>query len=49
MNYIEQEIITQVCEGCNEWVNQEELAWDLEEDRMVCHDCHDSNVVDKGE
>lgn len=34
-----QEIITQQCECCGQWVNQMELLWDLEEDRLVCKDC----------
>ena len=41
-----QGIIYQVCESCHDWHNQEELVWDLEEDRLVCKDCHDSIVVD---
>lgn len=34
-----QGIITQLCESCHKWVNQEELVWDLEEDRLVCIQC----------
>lgn len=33
------EMITQECECCHEWVNQMELVWDLEEDRLVCKEC----------
>jgi formylmethanofuran dehydrogenase subunit E len=33
------EIITQQCECCGECVNQMELLWDLEEDRLVCKEC----------
>jgi len=33
------EMITQKCECCHEWVNQMELVWDLKEDRLVCKDC----------
>ena len=36
-----QEIITQLCECCNEWIDQLLLVWDLEEDRLVCTTCHD--------
>ena len=32
--------ITQQCECCHEWVSQGELVWDLEEDRLVCKECH---------
>ena len=38
------DIITQQCECCHEWINQEELVWDLEEDRLVCKDCCLSNI-----
>ena len=34
-----QEIITQLCESCHNWVDQRELVWDLEEDRLVCIKC----------
>jgi len=34
------EIITQQCECCHRWVNQEELVWDLEQDRLVCRQCY---------
>ena len=33
------EIITQQCECCHKWINQMELLWDLEEDRLVCKEC----------
>ena len=39
-------MIKQLCECCNEWVNQMDLVWDLEEDRLVCTTCHESIVVD---
>ena len=32
-------IITQQCECCGSWVNQEDLLWDLEADRLVCKAC----------
>ena len=32
-------IITQQCECCGEWVDQEKLVWDLEADRLVCKFC----------
>lgn len=35
-----QAIITQQCECCSYWVNQQELVWDLEEDRLVCKLCY---------
>jgi hypothetical protein len=35
-------MIKQLCECCNEWVDQMDLLWDLED-----YTCHDSNVVDK--
>jgi len=33
-------MIEQLCERCHEWVNQMELVWDLEEDRLVCISCY---------
>ena len=38
-----QAIITQQCECCHKWVNQENLVWDLEEDRLICQDCYDAH------
>jgi len=35
-----QEIITQLCECCHRWVDQRELVWDLEEDRLICLHCY---------
>ncbi len=37
-------MIKQLCECCNEWVNQESLVWDLEEDRLVCRECYSGLV-----
>lgn len=34
------ETIYQECECCQSWVNQEHLLWDLEEERLVCKECH---------
>jgi len=34
------EIITQQCERCGHWVNQDHLVWDLEEERLVCKLCY---------
>ena len=33
-------MIEQLCECCHEWVNQEELVWDIKEDRLVCVECY---------
>lgn len=33
-------MIEQLCESCHEWENQEELVWDLKEDRLVCVECY---------
>lgn len=33
-------MIQQLCECCHEWVNQQQLVWDLEEDRLVCDECY---------
>ena len=41
-----QEIIYQLCECCHEWVNQEDLVWDLEEDRLVCLECYSDKPRD---
>jgi len=32
-------MIEQLCECCGEWVNQMDLVWDLDEDRLVCIQC----------
>lgn len=39
------EIITQLCECCGKWVDQQELVWDLEEDRLVCKLCYFAKEV----
>lgn len=33
------------CECCHKWVDQGDLVWDLEEDRVVCKDCHDLSIT----
>lgn len=37
-----QKIITQQCERCKRWIDQQLLVWDLEEDRLICQDCYDA-------
>lgn len=39
----ETEIITQQCECCGKWVDQQYLVWDLVADRLVCRDCYEQN------
>ena len=38
------DLITQQCECCRDWVNQEDLVWDLEEDRLVCRQCYKAAI-----
>ena len=35
-------MVEQLCECCGQWVNQMDLVWDLEEDRLVCLTCQKS-------
>jgi len=44
-----EEISSQLCECCHNWVDQRELVWDLEEDRLVCLTCQKSNQGEKNE
>jgi len=44
-----QEIITQQCECCLFWVNQEDLVWDLEQDRLVCRVCYFARIEARDE
>ena len=39
-NMDKQEIITQQCECCGHWTNQEDLVWDLGENQLVCKLCY---------
>lgn len=45
--YLEPRIITQECECCQEWIDQKELAWDLDEDRLICIDCYNLKTTSK--
>ena len=42
----QQEIITQLCECCHQWVDQQELVWDLEQERLVCNECYQGKDKD---
>jgi len=36
-------LITQQCECCGKWKDQQQLVWDLVADRLVCRDCYETN------
>jgi len=36
-------MIKQLCECCGKWVNQMDLVWDLDADRLICQDCYDKD------
>lgn len=41
-------MIKQLCECCKKWVNQMDLVWDLEEDRLVCLTCQNLRLRQGG-